>query len=1292
MSDTPARPSLFIDANLSSPRAPPAFCRVQDYYAEGLYLVWNDVPDLQSSSRLRLAEVGDIVALSFKIALSGSDNLPFQVRARTVQLYPGGAAVQFLQQEFQLLDALGKLAGLLSSATARGKLGASTAVSRKVAEPEKLGQLKEFALAQTKPLLKTFLDATDERLFQAADAGKTNQEISEYFSGRASLRKQRDQLEKTWLEQIEQELSRLGQALESEEDEPGLDDKPLTATLSLVDKDEFEVYLAVSKVVTKLEQKLTQELFELNARCSYIAGDEIDSKNNPLGVRALVRKIAKTFDTDDFSLGVQKDILLALEQCLQQQAASHLQALNQFLKDKGVLPDLKYGEDDPAALRAAIRRPVVAAPRTAMPAQPPPDLAGTQAPAYPPDAGMAAAWPGGIPSSVPAYAPTLATGYAAGASPIMQGSYGPPPAGMAGGYNPMPPAPPPASFGAMPGAIGPGHPQFPSVGTIANGGLGAESTAYYALNNLMDLNRQLAAGGGGFAGAASAYAGGASAMPRGAYRGAPAGGASDYYTPAELLQALSQVQHQAPVIVQGAAPQWDYKDQLVSMLGAGGNVKQLSPRESDAMDMVGGMLSSLSEDFRIKTAARSQLQRLAIPLQKIAVRDPSFLSIEAHPARRILNQIAELQSVQDTGGEADPEVQRIIDLMVERLGANPDLSATNLLMEAAQLEEMLRKRQQNYTENVEEVVKQFEDQQAFLRDARKGASAAAMADSVALRKLPKEWQIWVQRAKRLRVGDAVMTKLASGKRQKQTLSWVGADYNPYVFVNAAGQKAATLTLQELAMQLRRGNITIVEDEELPAVERALRSVLFKVRDRFTRRALEDPRTGLPSRKQFLTYLEEARFTAVTSAIEHAVVCVDLYALTEVERKWGQRLGDDFLQQAKTLLTERLESKDVCANLGRDRFGLLLWEYDIARAAAVAQRVLDAVAEFRFSEPVKTVKLRPGVALIGVRADSPSPETLLESVEKACGEVLAGGGGELAIVGEDIESLQAAVAPAAEMDTEGTGTDLEPTLALERTQLLSPKDLLPATTIDWAAWVAEALQETHLPLFTQRIRRIGKDQNGDDFHELLLGFTDDEGQFKPLGDPARQSIEAETIHSLEKRMVAEALKWLETHADELAQLRTVAMKLSVHSLTKPKFIDYMLTQFTETGVPPGRIGFEIRRAALNTSPEAVQFMRTLREFGCRFILGDFGAGELADTNINELPIDFLSLESLFVAGAADAASDFAVIKSLNEVGHYMHKKTIATGMHTRELIDALERAGVDFVQGGAVEAPSRLAIN
>jgi len=71
------------------------------------------------------------------------------------------------------------------------------------------------------------------------------------------------------------------------------------------------------------------------------------------------------------------------------------------------------------------------------------------------------------------------------------------------------------------------------------------------------------------------------------------------------------------------------------------------------------------------------------------------------------------------------------------------------------------------------------------------------------------------------------------------------------------------------------------------------------------------------------------------------------------------------------------------------------------------------------------------------------------------------------------------------------------------------------------------------------------------------------------------------------------------------------------------------------------------------------------------------------------VDFVKIDGMFVKDLETNPSDYAMVKSITEIGHLMGKKAIAEFVENETTLDKLKEIGVDYAQGDVVEKPMLL---
>jgi EAL domain-containing protein (putative c-di-GMP-specific phosphodiesterase class I) len=173
-------------------------------------------------------------------------------------------------------------------------------------------------------------------------------------------------------------------------------------------------------------------------------------------------------------------------------------------------------------------------------------------------------------------------------------------------------------------------------------------------------------------------------------------------------------------------------------------------------------------------------------------------------------------------------------------------------------------------------------------------------------------------------------------------------------------------------------------------------------------------------------------------------------------------------------------------------------------------------------------------------------------------------------------------------------------------------------------------------------------------------------------------------------VANALQWLARHPDVSKTVALWGINLSGQSLSEDSFLEFVLQQFDETAISAEQICFEITEtAAIANLKGAVRFINSLKQRGCHFALDDFGSGLSSFAYLKNLPVDYVKIDGVFVKDIMDNSLDFAMVRSINEIGQLMDKKTIAEFVENNAILDKLRSLGVDYVQGYGVGRPHPL---
>jgi EAL domain-containing protein (putative c-di-GMP-specific phosphodiesterase class I) len=101
------------------------------------------------------------------------------------------------------------------------------------------------------------------------------------------------------------------------------------------------------------------------------------------------------------------------------------------------------------------------------------------------------------------------------------------------------------------------------------------------------------------------------------------------------------------------------------------------------------------------------------------------------------------------------------------------------------------------------------------------------------------------------------------------------------------------------------------------------------------------------------------------------------------------------------------------------------------------------------------------------------------------------------------------------------------------------------------------------------------------------------------------------------------------------------------------------------------------------------MRELKGMGCRFALDDFGTGMSSFAYLKYLPVDFLKIAGVFIKDMVNDPMDYAIVDSINRIGHILGMRTIAESVEDSETLTGIKELGLDFAQGYYIAEPEAL---
>jgi len=384
--------------------------------------------------------------------------------------------------------------------------------------------------------------------------------------------------------------------------------------------------------------------------------------------------------------------------------------------------------------------------------------------------------------------------------------------------------------------------------------------------------------------------------------------------------------------------------------------------------------------------------------------------------------------------------------------------------------------------------------------------------------------------------------------------------------------------------------------------------------------------------------------------------IDLDQFKVVNDTCGHVAGDELLRQLSAILQRTIRSRDTLARLGGDEFGVLLEYCAPEYTVNVANTLLNAVQEFRFVWEDKNFVVGASIGVVIIDENSTSITKVLSAADAACYSAKDAGRNRVHVVEEN-----------------------DATIANRFGEM------------QWVTRISDALENNRFQLHCQRIMPAAAQVTRPSlFIEILIRMEAEDGELIPPGAFIPAAERYNLMVALDRWVVRSTLAWLSHHRDFLENLERCSINLSGQSAGDAGFFRYLTDQLVESGVPPEKVCFEITETSvISNLSEATRLIANLKEIGCSFALDDFGCGLSSFAYLKHLPVDYLKIDGIFVKDIVSDPLDRAMVRSINEIGHVLGKKTIAEFVENEQILDALRDIGIDYVQGLGVGHPQPL---
>lgn len=428
---------------------------------------------------------------------------------------------------------------------------------------------------------------------------------------------------------------------------------------------------------------------------------------------------------------------------------------------------------------------------------------------------------------------------------------------------------------------------------------------------------------------------------------------------------------------------------------------------------------------------------------------------------------------------------------------------------------------------------------------------------------------------------------------------------------------------------------------------AVRSLSAYTRE-VERFATRDPLTNLYNQISFWDLLEYETSRSTRQKYRFSLLVIDIDNFKAINDAYGHEIGDAFLRDFSLLLKRAVRSGDIAARYAGDQFTAILPVCDESQATFVARRIIESLREYSF--PLANGGEVKGTVSVGV-AVFPDHARESRDLYLLADNMLT----QAKSFGKDRLSLPS------EQDN------------IEVLKSMGEKSIL----------ILEALSQHRIVPYFQPIMNI---QDGKtEAYEVLTRIV--------TGDrviAASEFIETAegmgAIGKIDYQLFEQAL----AKVRECGYAGNMFINLSPKALVLNEFMPTIRKLLRDYGLDPAKLIFEItERNTVKNLSLFDKFINELKHEGFRFAIDDFGSGYSSFQYIKTFSIDFLKVDGEFVRNmvGVNGMIEKRIITSIAALATNLGIKTIAEYVESKEILDEVGAAGINYAQGYYIQKPS-----
>ncbi len=401
---------------------------------------------------------------------------------------------------------------------------------------------------------------------------------------------------------------------------------------------------------------------------------------------------------------------------------------------------------------------------------------------------------------------------------------------------------------------------------------------------------------------------------------------------------------------------------------------------------------------------------------------------------------------------------------------------------------------------------------------------------------------------------------------------------------------------------------------------------------------EGEEVGLVSRHRLLDHLERY---IISSAQDKNIgfLLVAVRNLSQINETSGFDIGDEVISAIGARLRQFMREDDIICRFSSNQYAIVLHNCIKGDLEVATQRFLQAIRD----------------QVIGTSA---GPVSATISI----------GGLQVPDQGQSLNQVIASTMEALDIALEKSYD------SFENFQPGQDIELVRKRNMEISSYIMSALNEKRMLLALQPI--VNADNEDVAFYEILLRIQNEDGTIISAGEffPVAEQLGMSRL--IDYRVLELSILYARSKPD-------VHLSLNISGLTcgDEEWIDMLRLLLNNEATLANRLMIEITETAVIEDIDVtVQFVKKVKELGCKVAIDDFGAGYTSYKSIRLLDVDMVKIDGNFIRDIPRNKKDQIIVKSLISLCNEMGIETVAEFVTDQYAADMLRSFGVTYLQG------------